>query len=255
MAFKEYTHFTSPIRRYPDLIVHRLIKKYVSDGSGKVSSQLHKNLKSICEQSTKTERNAMEAERESVKLKQNEYISQHINEEFEGIISGVMSFGIFVELIDTLVEGLVHIQDMDDDYYIYDEKTYALIGRDTDKVFRLGDQVKIRVKKVNLEESKVDSLHDCEADGKILGLLGFRVRENLEEKSRFGEISAIVVHNDDRRQGIGRFMMDYAEELAKEDGCIGTWLVSGFGREEEAHQFYQQLGYQINGYRFVKLFK
>jgi ribonuclease R len=156
LAFREYTHFTSPIRRYPDLTVHRLIKKYSGDKSPAVINHYNKYLPSICEQSTKMERNAMEAERESVRLKQNEYISQYVGNEYEGFISGVMSFGIFVELIDTLVEGLVHIQDMDDDYYIYDEKTFALIGRETDRVLRLGDLVRIKVKKVNLEEGKVD---------------------------------------------------------------------------------------------------
>jgi len=105
-----------------------------------------------------------------------------------------------------------------------------------------------------VEESKFDSLFVCEADGKILGLLGFRIRENLEEISKFGEVSAIVVNPDDRYKGAGRLMMDYAEKLAKELGCTGTWLVSGLGREEEARGFYEQLGYQINGYRLVKLF-
>jgi GNAT superfamily N-acetyltransferase len=104
-------------------------------------------------------------------------------------------------------------------------------------------------------ESRVDSLFVCEADGRIVGLLGFRLRENLEEMSRYGEISAIVVEPDDRGRGIGRFMMDYAEKLAKEQGCKGTWLVSGFGREQPAHKFYKRLGYQINGRRFVKPFE
>jgi GNAT superfamily N-acetyltransferase len=103
-------------------------------------------------------------------------------------------------------------------------------------------------------ESRVDSLFVCEEDSRIVGLLGFRIRENLEEMSRYGEISAIVVDTDDRRRGVGRFMMDYAERLAKEKGCKGSWLVSGFGREQKAHKFYKRLGYQINGYRFVKPF-
>ena len=106
-----------------------------------------------------------------------------------------------------------------------------------------------------IEASKVDSLFVREEDGQIVGLLGFRIRENLEETSKYGEVSAIVVGPDDRRKGIGRLMMNYAEKLAKELGCIGTWLVSGFGKEEEFHDFYRQLGYQINGYRFVKPFK
>ena len=104
-----------------------------------------------------------------------------------------------------------------------------------------------------VEESKFDSLFVCEEDCRILGLLGFRLRENLEETSKYGEVSVIVVNPDDRHRGIGRFMMDYAEKLAEELGCIGTWLTSGFGREEAAHNFYKKLGYKINGYRFIKL--
>lgn len=115
------------------------------------------------------------------------------------------------------------------------------------------DQIMDRLQFV--EESKFDSLFVCEEDGNILGLLGFRIRENLEEVSRFGEVSAIVVNTKDRHKGVGRFMIEYAEKLAEELGCIGTWLTSGFGREEAAHNFYKKLGYKINGYRFIKLLK
>ena len=108
------------------------------------------------EQSSTMEKLALEAERESIRLKKNEYISEHVGEEFEGVISGVMSFGIFVELVDTLVEGLIHITNLDDDYYIFDEKSYSLIGRDTNRVLRLGDTVRIVVDTVNLEVGKVD---------------------------------------------------------------------------------------------------
>ena len=104
-------------------------------------------------------------------------------------------------------------------------------------------------------ESPIDSLYVCEEHSKILGLLGFRIRENIEEVSRFGEVSALVVNTDARLKGVGRFMMDYAEKLAKESGCKGAWLVSGFAREEQAHKFYKRLGYVTTGYRFVKLFE
>jgi N-acetylglutamate synthase-like GNAT family acetyltransferase len=104
-------------------------------------------------------------------------------------------------------------------------------------------------------ESKYDFLFVCEENEIISGLLGFRIRENIEEVSRFGEVSAIVVNVNEKRRGVGRFMMDYAEKLAREMGCKGTWLVSGFAREKEAHLFYKQLGYQPTGYRFVKLFE
>ena len=156
LGFDDYTHFTSPIRRYPDLIVHRLLKEYDQDSRPANIKEKLSYLSQVCEQSNATERTAMEAERESIRQKQVEYISQHIGEEFIGFISGVLAFGIFVELEDTLVEGLVHIRDLADDYYIYDEKTYTLIGRDTDRILRLGDEVKIRVVKASLEAGKVD---------------------------------------------------------------------------------------------------
>ncbi len=155
LGFENYTHFTSPIRRYPDLMVHRLLGRYAQLIPRNDYSAELQHLNGICEQSSRMERIAVEAERESVRLKQNEYISQHIGEEFEGVISGVMSFGVFVELVDTLVEGLVHIKDMND-YYIFDEKTYTLTGRDSNRILRLGDTVWIKVTRVNLEEGKVD---------------------------------------------------------------------------------------------------
>ncbi len=110
-----------------------------------------------------------------------------------------------------------------------------------------------------VKNSTIDELYVCEvrsigACGKVAGVFGFRIRENLEEKSRFGEISVIVTGAASRKLGIGKAMIEYAEKLAKEKECIGTWLVSGFGREEEAHQFYKNLGYQVNGYRFIKPF-
>jgi ribonuclease R len=156
LGFENYTHFTSPIRRYPDLIVHRILKEYEKNSPAEKTDDKIKYLNKVCDKSNSMERIALEAERESIKQKQIEYIRQKIGEEFQGIISGVMSFGIFVELMDTLVEGLVHIKELDDDYYIYDEKTYTLVGRDTDRILRLGDEVRIKVARVSPEEGKVD---------------------------------------------------------------------------------------------------
>ncbi len=155
LGFEDYTHFTSPIRRYPDLMVHRLLRRYAHALAPEKHMADIAQLSRICDQSSRRERTAVEAERESIRLKKNEYISKHIGEEFTGIISGVMSFGVFVELVDTLVEGLVHIRDLKD-YFIYDEKTYTLTGRDSNRILRLGDTVKIQVARVNLEEGKVD---------------------------------------------------------------------------------------------------
>jgi N-acetylglutamate synthase-like GNAT family acetyltransferase len=104
-----------------------------------------------------------------------------------------------------------------------------------------------------VEESSIDELYVYEQDTTILGLLAFRIRENVEEPSRYGEISAIVTKSESRNIGIGRKLMEFADNRANELGCKGTWLVSGFGREEEAHKFYTKLGYKVTGYRFVKL--
>jgi GNAT superfamily N-acetyltransferase len=105
-----------------------------------------------------------------------------------------------------------------------------------------------------IEASPIDELYLLEYEDRVHGLLGFRIRENLEEQSRYAEVSVIVTLPESRKLGFGRALMEFAENLAKEKGCKGTWLVSGFGREEEAHKFYTKLGYQITGYRFVKSF-
>lgn len=104
-----------------------------------------------------------------------------------------------------------------------------------------------------VQKSPIDDLFVCEIDGVVQGVFGFRIRENIEEVSRFGEISVIVTSSNARRLGVGKAMMEFAEKLAREKGCIGTWLVTDLDREDEAHQFYKSLGYKINGYRFIKI--
>ncbi|MGC5325737.1 GNAT family N-acetyltransferase [Brevibacillus sp. SYSU BS000544] len=106
-----------------------------------------------------------------------------------------------------------------------------------------------------VESSPFDSLYVWEENERIYGVMSYRIRENIEDVTKYGEISSIVVDQEARRKGVGRQLMEYADHLAKEQGCIGTWLVSGFGREEEAHQFYKDLGFNITGYRFVKKFR
>lgn len=156
LAFKHYTHFTSPIRRYPDLAVHRLLKEYQKEISYENIKARANKLERIARISSEREVVALEAERESVKMKQVEYMQRHLGDVFDGIISGVVAFGIFVEITDLLVEGLVHISDLEDDYYYHDEKNYRLIGEHTQKTYRLGDRVKVRVVKVDQDERLVD---------------------------------------------------------------------------------------------------
>lgn len=157
LATHFYTHFTAPIRRYPDLIVHRLIREWVvaKDTDEQRETYWKEKLPLIAEHTSQRERVAVDAERETDDLKKAEYMAERIGEEFEGVISGVTSFGIFVELPNT-VEGLVHVSYLTDDYYHYHEKAYALIGERTGKQFRIGDVVRVRVANVNVEERSID---------------------------------------------------------------------------------------------------
>ena len=156
LAAQYYCHFTSPIRRYPDLQIHRIIKGQLN---GKFSeSELHKlseRTAAVAEQSSKMERIADEIERDTNKIKIAEFMSDKIGDEYDGVISGVTSFGVFVELENT-VEGLVHISNMIDDYYIYDNEKKELIGQGSKKVFKIGDHAKIRVAKVNIARAEID---------------------------------------------------------------------------------------------------
>lgn len=156
LAFKHYTHFTSPIRRYPDLVVHRLLREYRQGVDFSDAKSKKTRLEAIATKVSERERVALEAERESIKLKKVEYMKRHLGDEFEGVISGVVSFGIFVEVTDILVEGLVHISDLEDDYYFHDEKNHRLVGQSSDKIYRLGDKVKVQVVRVDVDERVVD---------------------------------------------------------------------------------------------------
>lgn len=157
LASKYYSHFTSPIRRYPDLAIHRVIKEYLAKGklNEERLSKLRARMNDYAEQSSFREKMAEDAERESLDMKKAEYMERHIGDTFEGIISGVTSFGIFVEL-DNTVEGLVHVSTIADDYYEFQEKMLAFMGRHTRKVYKLGDQVKIKVVRVNVEDRAID---------------------------------------------------------------------------------------------------
>jgi ribonuclease R len=152
-----YTHFTSPIRRYPDLIVHRLIRTYLINGQIDEQTQQKwaEKLPDIAEHASNMERRAVEAERETDDLKKTEFMEDKIGMEFDGIISSVTNFGLFVELPNT-IEGLVHVSYLTDDYYRYDERHYAMIGERTGKVYRIGDEITVRVINVNKDERIVD---------------------------------------------------------------------------------------------------
>jgi ribonuclease R len=152
LAFTHYTHFTSPIRRYPDLMVHRLLKDLAA---GRPTPDFG-DLKAACDHASERERAADDAQRESVKLKQVEYMQQHVGDRFTGVVSGVTRFGVFVELDALLVEGLIHVRELSDDYYEYDETTFSLTGRYNGRTFRLGDPLDIIVAAANTETREID---------------------------------------------------------------------------------------------------
>jgi ribonuclease R len=155
-AFEFYSHFTSPIRRYPDLLVHRLLWDYTEGMNEKRKQSMKKELPAMCKHCSEREKVAAEAERDSVKVMQVEYMRQHLGAEFEGIISGVIQYGVFVEINDILVEGMLHVRDLNDDYYIFDEKQYSLVGERKGKRLRLGDSITVKVAKVTPERRQID---------------------------------------------------------------------------------------------------
>ena len=152
LAFDHYTHFTSPIRRYPDMMVHRLLQYYL-DGGKSVSK---KEFEEKCVHSSQREKRAADAERASIKYKQVEFMSMAENKPFDGIITGVTDFGIFVEIVETKCEGMARLSDMKDDFYEFDEKNYRAIGRRRKKIYRLGDKVVVRIKKTDVDRRLID---------------------------------------------------------------------------------------------------
>ena len=152
LAFDYYSHFTSPIRRYPDVMTHRLLQYYL-DGEKSPKATIYEEK---CKHSSEREQLASKAERDSIKYMQVKYMQDHQNQEFEGVISGVTEWGIYVEIIENKCEGMVRIRDIKDDYYIYDEKQYALVGQATQNLLQLGDKVKVKVKNTDLERKHLD---------------------------------------------------------------------------------------------------
>ena len=194
LAAKYYCHFTSPIRRYPDLQIHRIIKEQLN---GKIDEKRAARLSNIVEvaskQSSEMERLAQEAEREVDDLKKAEYMQERIGEEFSGIISSVTSFGLFAELPNT-IEGLIHITALDDDYYIYDEAHLCLIGERTKKVYRLGDEVKVRCTRVDIDNREV-YFDLVEEESKEEILPSEKLNEKIQEAKV--EIKATLLEDDE----------------------------------------------------------
>ena len=156
LASEYYCHFTSPIRRYPDLFIHRVISSYLANElDSKMISKYKKQAIKYAETSSEMEQEEEEAERDLYEIKKCEFMQKHVGEIYDGSISGVTSFGIFVELENT-VEGLIRLENMKDDYYVYDENCMRLIGKRTNKIFKLGDKVKVKVVSANKLLRRID---------------------------------------------------------------------------------------------------
>lgn len=154
LAMKYYTHFTSPIRRYPDMMVHRLLTKYAD----KVPQQTIDctDYESLCKHSSDMEQLAAQAERASIKYKQIEFMADKIGKVYDGVISGISTWGIYVEINENKCEGMVYIRDLEDDVYVYDEKNYCIIGRRTQRKYQIGNDIRIKVVKADLIKKYLD---------------------------------------------------------------------------------------------------
>lgn len=152
LAFQYYSHFTSPIRRYPDMMVHRLLTRYLAGGSS-ANKEVYEEL---CKHSSEMEQLAANAERASIKYKQVEYMSERLGQVYDGVISGVTEWGIYVELNENKCEGMIPIRDLDDDYYIFDDKNYCIIGRNRRKKFQLGDSITVKIARADLVKKQLD---------------------------------------------------------------------------------------------------
>ncbi len=153
LAFEHYTHFTSPIRRYPDMMVHRLMKKYLAGEN--ISPRSIKKYKELTSRSTQQEIAAVDAERNSVRYKFTEFMSDKIGEEFEGVISGITKWGVYVQ-IENGANGMISLRTLKNDYYDLDTKNYSLVGQKTRTKYSLGDKIKVRLIKTNIDRQLID---------------------------------------------------------------------------------------------------
>lgn len=165
LAFDYYTHFTSPIRRYPDMMVHRLLQHYLDGGKSEDKEAYEK----LCDHSSAMEIRASDAERASIKYKMVEFMEDKLGQEFDGSISGVTDWGIYVELTENKIEGMVALRDMTDDYYAFDAENYAVVGHTTGRRFMLGDEVRIRIKRADLGRKQLDF--------EMVGMIDFHTRK------------------------------------------------------------------------------
>jgi ribonuclease R len=216
-----YTHFTSPIRRYPDLIVHRLIRTYLIQKKldEKTQGKWSDKLPEIAEHSSNMERRAVDAERETDELKKSEYMLDKIGEEYDGIISSVTNFGMFVELPNT-IEGLVHVSYLTDDYYRYDERNYAMIGERTGKVYRIGDEITVRVINVNKDERSIDF--------EVVGMKGTR-RPDTKSAPR-------VIQSERKKPAKGRSQKRKAESDIDDYTFEIGWTTQGPAKKKKKNK-------------------
>ncbi len=196
LGFEYYTHFTSPIRRYPDMLVHRLLARYL-DGGRSVNLQ---KLEEECKHDSDMEQLASNAERASIKYKQVEYMRDHLGEEYAGMISGVTEWGLYVEIEENLCEGLIPMRDLADDYYDFDEKNHCLTGRRNGTRYRLGDKIKVRVARADLEKKQLDFvLADAPVRRKDEDQMGRKVSVAQALKSSGKDKTKTRTHSKNRR--------------------------------------------------------